>query len=261
MEIDRTRETVLIMRTTHVSMRSYNGFAWKRKGYVEAPDWEPDLWCGNGLHGFLYGVGDGYLANFGDDAYYTMVLETYKDVVVNLGDKVKFPFCWVIYCGDQATAAEIVKSRYPMRPVNCSKHVVGDYGSAITGFRGTSISGNSGTSLVGDLGTAVVGDCGKLQAGANCEVTAGSFCTVYAGYDSDVTAEHYSTISVEYRCRVTVGSYSKIRMRGEGVVTLGEGSVVVLPQPLGREIVYKAGLDLQVGKTYKIDHNASIIKL
>lgn len=112
MEIDLTRKTVLILRTCREDMSSHDEFMWPVEGYVEAPDWAPTSECGNGLHGWLRGVGDASLGYWGENSR-ALVVETYADHLIGLRGKVKFPFGWVIFAGSLADAARKVMERHP----------------------------------------------------------------------------------------------------------------------------------------------------
>ena len=94
---------VLVLRTCASDMSAYGGFIWPKSGFVEAPDWKPQAECGNGLHGLLWGQGSsGYLSD-AEDANW-MVCEVEKDTIVDLEDKVKFPSCEVVFCGEKEGA-------------------------------------------------------------------------------------------------------------------------------------------------------------
>ena len=153
MDIDRSRETVLILRTCKADRTSRNGFQWPEMGYVEAPDWNPSAQCGNGLHGWLRGEGDGSLVYDGERL--GQVVETYLDHIVDLDGKVKFPFGWVVFTGDLHEAARIVSTKYPMAKV-C-------FGTATAGYRGTATAGYRGTATAGYYGTATAGDGGIIM--------------------------------------------------------------------------------------------------
>lgn len=130
-EIDRTRETTLILRTCNSDMTGYNSFQWPESGYVEAPDWEPTVECGNVLHGWLKGDGNtnlGYLSVVG---YKALVVETYTDHIIELDGKVKFPFGWVIFAGDLTSAAAMIQVRYPDTKVIGGTATAGDGGMLI----------------------------------------------------------------------------------------------------------------------------------
>lgn len=73
-------ETALVLRTCDKDGRSYNGFQWPSEGPVSCPDWDPTPRCGGGLHGLLWGEGDGSLLSW----------------------------AVVVFCGDRATAAQYV---------------------------------------------------------------------------------------------------------------------------------------------------------
>lgn len=57
-----------MLRTCAADMTAHGGFVWPKEGEVCAPDWRPDARCGNGLHGLLWGEGDGSLLNWSADA-------------------------------------------------------------------------------------------------------------------------------------------------------------------------------------------------
>ena len=56
---------VLVLRTCDSKRQSRGGFQWPKSGLVNAPDWKPTKECGSGLHGLLWGLGDGTLLDFG----------------------------------------------------------------------------------------------------------------------------------------------------------------------------------------------------
>jgi len=150
----------LILRTCNADMTSRNGFKWPRSGHVPAPDWNPEPECGNGLHGFLRGEGDGGLADWSSDAVWLVAeVETYVD----LEGKVKFPAAHVIFAGSRLEAATIVKARYPDAAVIGANVAVEDGRVAVVGYRGTATAGNRGTATAGDYGTATAGEGGMLQ--------------------------------------------------------------------------------------------------
>ena len=60
-----SKNEVLVLRTCNSDMTSYNKFLWPKSGFVEALDWEAAKRCDNGLHGFLWGEGNGILASWG----------------------------------------------------------------------------------------------------------------------------------------------------------------------------------------------------
>ncbi len=83
-------ETVLVLRTCDKNLQSHGGFQWPESGPVKCDDWSATPACGNGLHGLLWGEGDGSLLNWSDDAKW-LVVEIEARLIVDLDRKVKFP--------------------------------------------------------------------------------------------------------------------------------------------------------------------------
>jgi len=153
---------VLVLRTCNADMTSCGGFKWPKRGPVKCPDWSPTKACGNGLHGFLWGEGNGSLANFSADAKW-LVVKVASDSVVDLAGKVKFPRGTVVFCGDRLSATNYIAAVRPGAIVggtstsgNYGTSTSGDYGTSTSGDRGTSTSGNHGTSTSGYRGTIVI---------------------------------------------------------------------------------------------------------
>src|SRR5688572_253401 len=101
-------ETVLVLRTCAADMSAYNGFKWPESGPVECPDWDPTPRCGYGLHGALWGEGNGSLLSWEEDAKW-LVVEVGASDVVELDGKVKFPRGNVLFCGDRAAATAMIQ--------------------------------------------------------------------------------------------------------------------------------------------------------
>jgi len=59
----------LMLRTCNPDGTSHGGFQWPKSGKVVCPDWSPAAACGNGLHGLLWGVGNGSYLNWEDAAW------------------------------------------------------------------------------------------------------------------------------------------------------------------------------------------------
>ena len=163
-----TTETVLVLRTCAADMSAYGGFVWPESGPVECPDWDPAPECGNGLHGALWGEGDGNLLDWSEDARW-LVIEVPAHTVVDLGGKVKFPRGNVVYCGDQSGATAYIQR--PCRAVIGGTATAGvrgtatagDHGTATAGVRGMATAGRYGTATAGDPGTATAGEGGVIQ--------------------------------------------------------------------------------------------------
>jgi len=106
-------ETVLVLRTCAADMTARGGFRWPMEGPVAAPDWDPAPVCGGGLHGLLWGEGNGQLLSWEPGAKW-LVVEVEKRAIVDLGgEKVKFPRGVVVHVGDQRSATEYLLARAP----------------------------------------------------------------------------------------------------------------------------------------------------
>lgn len=134
-------DKVLVLRTCSADMTSHDGFIWPAAGPVEVPDWNPEPVCGGGLHGLLWGEGDGQRLSWDADARW-LVVEVDPADVVDLGGKVKFPRGAVVCCGDRQEATQYIYTH-------------GGIGRAVTG--GTATAGNDGTATAGDRGVLVIG--------------------------------------------------------------------------------------------------------
>ena len=226
----------LILRTCSADMRSYGGFQWPRSGPVAAPDWNPAPECGNGLHGFLRGEGNGALADWSS---YAVWLVAEVETFVDLGGKVKFPNAEVIFVGTRLEATALVKARYPDAAViganvavgegrvavvgNYGTATAGDGGTATAGKGGTATAGYSGTATAGDGGTATAGDGGTATAGKGGTATAGDYGTATAGNYGTATAGEGGTATVGYRGTATAGNYGTATAGNYGTATAGKG--------------------------------------
>ena len=58
--------TSLVLRVCRPDYTSHGGFSWPSQigAEVAAPDWRKNDYCGNGLHGWLYGQGDYSCVNY-----------------------------------------------------------------------------------------------------------------------------------------------------------------------------------------------------
>ena len=132
------------LRTCAADMTSHGSFVWPTSGPVECPDWHPRAECGNGLHGLLWGAGDGSLLNWSDNAKWLVVgVDEWVEID---SDKVKFPRAEVVFCGDRKAAVEfiIAKGADPAKCVGGTASA-GNYGTASAGYRGTASAGDGGT--------------------------------------------------------------------------------------------------------------------
>ena len=146
---------VLVLRTCSAEMKGYGGFVWPESGHVKAPDWKPAPICGYGLHGLLWGVGNGDLLSWADNAKW-LVVEVLAAGIVEINGKVKFESGEVIYCGERGGAVDLLIAR------GAAKHGAVTAGTATAGYAGTATAGQRGTATAGDAGTATAGYAGTL---------------------------------------------------------------------------------------------------
>ena len=220
--------TVLVLRTCNADMTAYGGFKWPRRGKVEAPDWKADDTCGHGLHGLLWGAGDGSLLSWAESAKWLVVEVLASNVRTGKGDligKCKFPRGTVRYCGDRHGATEYLNA-HGLPPGTC---VHG--GTATAGIRGTATAGDSGTATAGDMGTATAGirgtatagDRGTATTGIRGTATAGDWGTATAGYRGTATAGDSGTATAGDMGTATAGDSGTATAGDGGTATAGDG--------------------------------------
>ena len=193
---------VLVLRTCDVNLKSYCGFQWPAKGPVCAFDFREDYYCGGGLHGFLWGEGNGVLASFATDAKWLVVEVPEKDVLHGGGDligKCKFPAGNVIYSGSREVATALIQTHRPQAVVVGGTATAGDSGTATAGDSGTATAGYSGTATAGDRGTATAGYSGTATAGYRGTATAGYSGTATAGYSGIIQVRYYDFVKDRFR--------------------------------------------------------------
>ena len=153
----------LMLRTCNADMTSYSGFKWPTKGLVVAPDWNDTPNCGHGLHGLLWGEGDGALLNWGPDAVW-VVAAVETDKIVQINGKIKVPRAYVVKCGDRKTITDyLAKHGAAGKAIIGFTATAGHGGTATAGYRGTATAGYGGTATAGHGGTATAGYGGTLQ--------------------------------------------------------------------------------------------------
>jgi len=103
---------VLCLKSLPANLKAHEGFQWPEIGHVSAPDWMPTNECGNGLHAFLWGVGNSDLACADDDAKW-IVMQVKEEGIIDLSGKVKFPECEVVFCGAREVAISIIQKHAP----------------------------------------------------------------------------------------------------------------------------------------------------
>ena len=169
------KDKVLVLRTSDKNHQSYGGFQWPKEvgAKVVCRDWEPTGECGNGLHGALWGEGDGGLFSWDKNAVW-QVVEVDKESIIDLRGKVKFPECVIRHIGNQESATKYLSENGGLDKAiiggtSTSGHfgisISGDEGISTSGEKGTSISGEKGTSTSGHFGISISGDFGTSTSG------------------------------------------------------------------------------------------------
>ena len=200
--------TSLVLRTCDADGTSHDGFVWPEAGPVACSDWESTAECGHGLHGVLWGEGDGSLFRWQEDARW-QVLEVPTDTIVDLGGKVKFPAATVLFTGGRLAATAFLAERAPGRAIIGGTATAGYRGTATAGYDGTATAGYDGTATAGNRGTATAGYGGTATVGYGGTATAGDGGTATVGNGGTATAGDYGTLCVRWhdgrRYRLTIG--------------------------------------------------------
>ena len=214
-----TSKTVYVLRTCNANLTSYNGFRWPASGRVMAPDWKPVNNCGSGLHGLLWGEGDGSHLSPAADARW-LVVGVAEDSLIDLYGKVKFPEGEVVFCGDREGAiADIIQRGADPSKVCYNRVYVGDGKTAAAGDYGTAIAGIYGTATAGKGGAAIAGIYGAATAGYRGTATAGDYGTATAGNWGTAIAGIYGTAIACIYCTATAGD--------SGTATAGDGGTAI----------------------------------
>ena len=251
----------LILRTCSADMQSYGGFQWPRSGPVAAPDWKPAPKCGNGLHGFLRGEGDGSLADWDSNA---MWLVAEVETFVDLGGKVKFPNAEVIFVGTRLETTALVKARYPDAVVIGANVAVGEGRVAVVGYHGTATAGDHGTATAGYRGTATAGCHGTATAGCHGTATAGNYGTATAGDCGTATAGNRGTATAGNCGTATAGDYGTATAGNCGTATAGEGGVLQIYHYDCNDrrrlaVAYVGENNIEPNVRYRLDGNANFV--
>jgi hypothetical protein len=224
-------DKVLVLKSVDKDMRSYNNFVWPREGVVRAPDWKDNFYPGYGLHGFLWGEGDGSFALWDPDAIWLVVSVLRKDIRAGRGgliQKCKFPAGEVVFCGDRPAAIDFLVERLPndrAYSVIGRTVIVGDHGTAIVGDHGTAAAGCHGTAITGDHGTAIVGDHGSATVGYHGNAIAGGRGTAIAGGRGTAITGNYGTAIVGDHGSATVGYHGNATVGDDGIATVGNKGI------------------------------------
>ena len=252
----KTKETVIVMRSCPKSMITTNGFQWPKKGIVKCHDWKPTKDCGSGLHGLLSGQNDP--GQWYKDGV-ILGLEVEKDSIIDLGGKVKFPKCKVVYCGDMSGfCAKYHGTWY------CGTATAGDFGTATAGDYGTAIVGYCGRATAGQGGTATAGDCGRATAWDCGTATAGNHGTATAEYRGTATAGDFGKAIVGNGGTATAGDFGTATAGESGTATAGDCGIIIIKWHDGQRCristAYVGENGIEPNVKYKLDDNGNFIK-
>ena len=220
-----------VLRTHRADGASYGGFRWPTEvgGVAVAPDWDPDpsIECGRGLHGLLWGCGDGSLLTPG--LTWVIVAVDPGDIATRLDGtgvppKVRFRSAEVIHVGDRGTATGWIAAHGGAGlPVVYGTATAGDGGTATAGYRGTATAGYRGTATAGYGGTATAGNGGTATAGNGGTATTGSRGTATTGYGGTATAGYGGTATAGDGGAATAGNGGTATAGSRGTATTGDG--------------------------------------
>jgi hypothetical protein len=210
---------VLVLRTCDEKLQAYGGFQWPENGFVEAPDWDPKPECGNGLHGFLWGEGDGSLADWSEKAKW-LVCEVDDDQIIGLQGKVKFKNCKVVFCGNREGA-----TTYILANGSLGKAVIG---ATLTGGDGATLTGGDRATLTGgDRATLTGGDGATLTGGYRATLTGGDRATLTGGNGATLTGGDRATLTGGDGATLTGGDRATLTGGDGATLTGGENSVLM----------------------------------
>ena len=176
-------EKVLVLKSVNKNMSSGHdsSFIYPTSGEVVCPNFKNNSECGNGLHGWLWAIGDYSLKIKSINAKW-LVIEVDKDSIIDLNGKVKFEKGNIIFCGKFIDAFKIVWNKYSEN-MTLESSASGIYGHAsASGNSGhASASGHSGhASASGHSGHASAsGHSGHASASGNSgHASASGYCGV-----------------------------------------------------------------------------------
>ena len=241
----------LVLRACNEDMSSTKGFIWPTSGLVECSDWNPVSKCGNGLHGWLYGHGDGSVSEYWSVSDRWLVVAVETKSIVELEGKVKFPKGEVVFCGDRKSATEFLLEYEPRskdQPVIGAFITVNDKLTATTSYKGTSTSGHYGTSTSGDSGTSTSGHYGTSTSGFGGTSTSGHHGTSTSGFGGTSTSGDSGTSTSGHhgKCKAGVKGIIQIRYYDNDGYKIKTGYI-------GED-----GLEPDV--FYKLDENFNFVK-
>jgi hypothetical protein len=277
--------TSLVLRVCESDFSSRNGFVWPAEigAIATCPDFVDSNECGNGLHGWLNGIGDSSASNLVDaiNAKW-LVLEVETDKIIDLKGKVKFPSAKVIFIGSRGECADYIYDRVPDCPniIGLDKNggdystltCGGDYSTLTGGYKSTLTGGNYSTLTGGNYSTLTGRHKSTLTGGYNSTLTGGYKSTLTGGNNSTLTGGNYSTLTGGENSTLTGGNYSTLT-GGENstltsgnysTLTGGENSTLIFKYYQNGKIKIKVayvGEDgIEADVPYKLDANFNVVK-
>jgi hypothetical protein len=250
-------EKALVLRTCKADLSSHGGFRWPESGPVEAPDWSPEPVCGGGLHGWLWGEGNGELGCWEPEARW-LVVEVDADAIVDLDGKVKFPRGAVVYCGDRLGATNYLAANGGQGKAIVGVTLTGGYRATLTGgYRATLTGGNGATLTGGNGATLTGGDGATLTGGDWATLTGGDGATLTGGYRAKLTGGDGATLTGGYRATLTGGDGATL--------TGGDGATLVFYWHDGRRkrlaVGYVGEGGIEPNTPYRCNDVGEIIKV
>jgi hypothetical protein len=218
-----TETPVLVLRTCQSHGLSYGGFQHPLTvgEYVEAADWNSKPKCGHGIHGALWGEGDGGLFRWEADTVWMVYEVLPSEGLVEIDNaKCKFRRGKLVFCGDQPGATAFVAANG-----GAGRRIIG--GTATAGYRGTATAGDRGTATAGDRGTATAGYRGTATAGDRGTATAGDSGTATAGDSGTATAGDSGTATAGDRGTATAGYRGTATAGDSGTATAGDSGTII----------------------------------
>jgi hypothetical protein len=230
--------TSLVLRVCKSDFSSRHGFVWPSEigAIANCPDFVDSNECGNGLHGWLNGMGDSAASDLVDviDTKW-LVLEVETDKIIDLGGKVKFPSAKVIFIGSRGECANYIYDRVPDCPNVIGLEKIGGDGSTLTGGYNSKLTGGNYSVLTGGYGSTLTGgynskltggDGSTLTGGYNSKLTGGDGSTLTGGVNSKLTGGDGSTLTGGDGSTLTGGYNSKLTGGYNSKLTGGENSTL-----------------------------------
>ena len=239
-----SQEKALVLRTCKADGTSYGDFQWPTEigSIVKCPDWKPTKECGNGLHGLLDGLGDLFLLSSSIDAIW-QVVEVDRSQCIELGGKVKFPECKLVYSGDMLGALMLFVD-YNVQQLKSDDDCAGlvsteDYSHLAASGYNSRLAASGYYSQLAASGTnsqlAASGNNSQLAAsGTNSQLAASGNNSQLAasGNNSQLAAsgDFSRVVTSGYYCRLSAsGKGSIVMCAGDAnTVSAGENGTIVL---------------------------------